>query len=298
MDSGTRAAMVRAMPGASPRAASAAPSSSAARCRACSAPRSCARSAGMPTSTSARSVELVGRGAGITTHPELLDALEASGAGTKRSRHRGAQAHRDRPAGPHHRRAAAAADPDLVGPPAAAAARDHRSGALSSRLGFRARRAERQRRARAFHRRPRRARRHPDRRRRHPLRACAAQVAPELQPIYAGYYIWRGAPNEADLSPQTLKEIFPLFRVLPAAAAGGDHLPDRGLQRRPAARPPPLQFHLVSRRRRRHAARDERRRERHAARILGAAAADPQGPDRADARRRARDHAAGCCSTA
>ena len=28
------------------------------------------------------SVELVGRGAGITTHPELLEALEASGAGT------------------------------------------------------------------------------------------------------------------------------------------------------------------------------------------------------------------------
>src|SRR5947207_2224914 len=28
-------------------------------------------------------VELVGRGAGITTHPELLMALEASGAGTK-----------------------------------------------------------------------------------------------------------------------------------------------------------------------------------------------------------------------
>ena len=31
------------------------------------------------------------------------------------------------------------------------------------------------------------------------------QVAPELQPIYAGYYIWRGAPNEADLSPKTLQ---------------------------------------------------------------------------------------------
>lgn len=29
------------------------------------------------------SVELVGRGAGITCHPELLEALEASGAGTK-----------------------------------------------------------------------------------------------------------------------------------------------------------------------------------------------------------------------
>ena len=28
-------------------------------------------------------IELVGRGAGITTHPELLAALEASGAGTR-----------------------------------------------------------------------------------------------------------------------------------------------------------------------------------------------------------------------
>src|SRR5213083_1434407 len=28
-------------------------------------------------------IELVGRGAGITTHPELLEALEASGAGTR-----------------------------------------------------------------------------------------------------------------------------------------------------------------------------------------------------------------------
>jgi 2-polyprenyl-6-methoxyphenol hydroxylase-like FAD-dependent oxidoreductase len=37
------------------------------------------------------------------------------------------------------------------------------------------------------------------------------QVAPELQPIYAGYYIWRGAPLEADLAPKTLKEIFPYF---------------------------------------------------------------------------------------
>ena len=32
-----------------------------------------------------------------------------------------------------------------------------------------------------------------------------------MQPIYAGYYIWRGAPNEADLAPRTLKEIFPYF---------------------------------------------------------------------------------------
>ena len=36
-------------------------------------------------------------------------------------------------------------------------------------------------------------------------------IAPEVQPIYAGYYIWRGAPNEADLSPRALKEVFPYF---------------------------------------------------------------------------------------
>jgi 2-polyprenyl-6-methoxyphenol hydroxylase-like FAD-dependent oxidoreductase len=38
-----------------------------------------------------------------------------------------------------------------------------------------------------------------------------ADVAPEIQPNYAGYYIWRGAPKEADLAPKTLKEIFPYF---------------------------------------------------------------------------------------
>ena len=37
------------------------------------------------------------------------------------------------------------------------------------------------------------------------------QVAPEVQPIYAGYYIWRGAPNERDLSDRTLREIYPYF---------------------------------------------------------------------------------------
>ena len=38
-----------------------------------------------------------------------------------------------------------------------------------------------------------------------------AEVAPEIQPIYSGYYIWRGAPNEADLAPDTLASIFPYF---------------------------------------------------------------------------------------
>jgi 2-polyprenyl-6-methoxyphenol hydroxylase-like FAD-dependent oxidoreductase len=38
-----------------------------------------------------------------------------------------------------------------------------------------------------------------------------ARLAPLVQPIYAGYYLWRGAPNEADLSPQTHRTIFPHF---------------------------------------------------------------------------------------
>ncbi len=38
-----------------------------------------------------------------------------------------------------------------------------------------------------------------------------ARVAPEVQPLYAGYYIWRGTPNEADLEPETRDTIFPYF---------------------------------------------------------------------------------------
>ena len=38
-----------------------------------------------------------------------------------------------------------------------------------------------------------------------------ARLAPEVQPIYSGYYIWRGAPNESDLSPETRKSMFPYY---------------------------------------------------------------------------------------
>jgi 2-polyprenyl-6-methoxyphenol hydroxylase-like FAD-dependent oxidoreductase len=41
--------------------------------------------------------------------------------------------------------------------------------------------------------------------------AVRAQVAPDLKPIYAGYYIWRGSPRESDLSERTLEQIFPYF---------------------------------------------------------------------------------------
>jgi 2-polyprenyl-6-methoxyphenol hydroxylase-like FAD-dependent oxidoreductase len=37
------------------------------------------------------------------------------------------------------------------------------------------------------------------------------QLAPHVQPIYSGHYIWRGAPNESDLSPQTRTTVFPYF---------------------------------------------------------------------------------------
>jgi 2-polyprenyl-6-methoxyphenol hydroxylase-like FAD-dependent oxidoreductase len=36
-------------------------------------------------------------------------------------------------------------------------------------------------------------------------------IMPEVQPIYAGYYIWRGAPSEAQLSPRALNDVFPYF---------------------------------------------------------------------------------------
>jgi 2-polyprenyl-6-methoxyphenol hydroxylase-like FAD-dependent oxidoreductase len=38
-----------------------------------------------------------------------------------------------------------------------------------------------------------------------------ARVAPEVQPLYADYYIWRGTPHETDLKPATHESIFPYF---------------------------------------------------------------------------------------
>ena len=42
------------------------------------------------------------------------------------------------------------------------------------------------------------------------------QVAPDVRPIYSGYYVWRGAPNEADLSPETRRTVFPYFSFFTA----------------------------------------------------------------------------------
>jgi 2-polyprenyl-6-methoxyphenol hydroxylase-like FAD-dependent oxidoreductase len=155
-------------------------------------------------------VELVGRGAGITTHPELLDALQASGAGTvdlgvevpKRiALDRQGRVTDERPL----RQILTSWDRlqrllrETIDP-----AHYHLGWAFERvdqngsgvRVQFDKGRVE-----------------HGDiliggDGIRSSLRG---QLAPELQPVYAGYYIWRGAPNEADLSEQTLRDIYPLF---------------------------------------------------------------------------------------
>jgi 2-polyprenyl-6-methoxyphenol hydroxylase-like FAD-dependent oxidoreductase len=155
-------------------------------------------------------VELVGRGAGITGHPELFDALEASGAGTERlgvevekriAIDRDGRVTDERPLRQIltswdrlQRLLRATIDP----------ARYH--------LGWNFERVDQ------------------DERGVHVQfsggrvaqadiliggdgvrSSVRGQLAPEVQPVYAGYYIWRGAPNEADLAPATLNSIYPYF---------------------------------------------------------------------------------------
>ena len=155
-------------------------------------------------------VELVGRGAGITTHPELIEALEASGAGTadlgievpKRiALDREGRVTDERPLRQiltswdrlqrllratidethyHLGHAFERIDQDERGVRVQFAdGKVEHADILIGGDGIRS--------------------------------SVRGQVAPELQPIYAGYYIWRGAPNEADLSPKTLRDIFPYF---------------------------------------------------------------------------------------
>lgn len=155
-------------------------------------------------------VELVGRGAGITTHPELLEALEASGAGTRDlgvevarriTLDRAGRVIGEKPL----RQILTSWDRlqrllrETIDP-----AHYH--------LGHTFERVEQDGRAVRVHFAEGRS-----------VGAdllvggdgirsgVRAQIAPDVQPIYSGYYIWRGAPNEADLAPQTLRDIFPYF---------------------------------------------------------------------------------------
>jgi 2-polyprenyl-6-methoxyphenol hydroxylase-like FAD-dependent oxidoreductase len=155
-------------------------------------------------------VELVGRGAGITGHPELFEALEASGAGTKDlgievpkrvAIDRDGRITEERPlrqiltswdrlqqilrgtidpAHYHLGRTFERVEQNSSGVDVHFSdGRIERADILVGGDGIRS--------------------------------SVRAQMAPETQPIYAGYYIWRGAPNEADLAPETLRSIYPLF---------------------------------------------------------------------------------------
>jgi 2-polyprenyl-6-methoxyphenol hydroxylase-like FAD-dependent oxidoreductase len=155
-------------------------------------------------------VELVGRGAGITTHPELLEALENSGAGTRDlgievdkrialDRHGRVIAEKYLPqiltswdrlqrlmrgtideAQYHLGHAFECVEQDVSGVLVHfAGGKRERADLLIGADGIRS--------------------------------SVREQVAPQVQPIYSGYYIWRGAPNEAELAQETRASIFPYF---------------------------------------------------------------------------------------
>jgi 2-polyprenyl-6-methoxyphenol hydroxylase-like FAD-dependent oxidoreductase len=156
------------------------------------------------------SVELVGRGAGITTHPELLDVLELCGAGT---RDLGVEVERriaidergcviaERPlrqivtSWDRLQHLLRAREPDgryHLGHAFAGAEQD--GGGVTVRfVGGRTERADLVVAADGFR------------------SSVRAQVAPDAQPVYAGYLVWRGAPDEASLSAATRVAIFPYF---------------------------------------------------------------------------------------
>jgi 2-polyprenyl-6-methoxyphenol hydroxylase-like FAD-dependent oxidoreductase len=153
-------------------------------------------------------VELVGRGAGIVCHPELLDVLEKSGAGThnlgveveKRiSIDRAGRIVGERPLRQiltswdrlqSLLRATISPEHYHLGHTFQHASQDG-SGVRVSFADGRMERADLLIGGDGI---------------RSGVRAC---VAPEVLPLYAGYYIWRGTANEADLAPATLASIFP-----------------------------------------------------------------------------------------
>jgi 2-polyprenyl-6-methoxyphenol hydroxylase-like FAD-dependent oxidoreductase len=155
-------------------------------------------------------VELVGRGAGITTHPELLEALNKSGAGT---RDLGVQVEKRISIDRNGRVIGEKYLPQILtswdrlqrllretideahyhlGHSFERVAQDD-SGVVAHFAGGRSERADILIGGDGIR------------------SSVRAQVAPAVQPIYSGYYIWRGTPNEADLRPQTRESIFPYF---------------------------------------------------------------------------------------
>jgi 2-polyprenyl-6-methoxyphenol hydroxylase-like FAD-dependent oxidoreductase len=157
-------------------------------------------------------VELVGRGAGITTHPELLEALEKCGASMRDlGIHGDRRIALDREGriveeihlpqihtswdrmqrllretlddGRYHLgRAFERVDQDGSGVIARfAGGHSERADLLIGADGIRS--------------------------------SVRAQLAPDVQPIYAGYFVWRGTPNEGDLRPETRESIFDCYTI-------------------------------------------------------------------------------------
>jgi len=155
-------------------------------------------------------VELVGRGAGITTHPELLEALETSGAGT---RDLGVEV---------EKRIALDRDGRVIGEqhlPQILTSWDRLQRLLREttdearyHLGHAFEHVEQDSSGVVVHFAGGRSERADILVGGDGIRSSVrAQMAPETQPIYAGYYIWRAAPNEADLKPETRQSIFPYY---------------------------------------------------------------------------------------
>ena len=155
-------------------------------------------------------VELVGRGAGITTHPELLEALEKSGAGTGELgivvEKRIALDHDGRVIAEKHLPQILTSWDRLQRLMRATIDESH------YHLGYTFEGVEQDGSGVHVH-------FAGGKRERADLliggdgirSSVREQVAPEVQPIYSGYYIWRGAPKEADLSEETRASIFPYF---------------------------------------------------------------------------------------
>jgi len=155
-------------------------------------------------------VELVGRGAGITTHPELLDALRASGAGLTNL---GIEVEKRIALDRAGRVTAEKRLPQVL------TSWDRLQSLMREtidpahyHLGHNFERVEQNGSEVVVH-------FSGGRRERADLlvggdgirSSVRGQVAPAVVPIYAGYFIWRGAPNEADLTQRTRETIFPHF---------------------------------------------------------------------------------------
>jgi 2-polyprenyl-6-methoxyphenol hydroxylase-like FAD-dependent oxidoreductase len=155
-------------------------------------------------------VELVGRGAGIATHPELLEALHKCGAGT---RDLGVEV---------EKRVTLDRDGRVIGEtclPQILTSWDRLQRLLretideaSYHLGHTFERVEQDGSEVLVHFAGGRSERADLLIGGDGIRSTVrAQVAPEIEPLYADYYIWRGTPNEADLKPETRETIFPYF---------------------------------------------------------------------------------------